>query len=73
MSKRQDLVVIGGGPGGLEAARVAALRGHQVTLYEKDSKTGGQLNLAAVPPMKQELVKVPRYLAIQVEKAGPTD
>ncbi len=68
--KPRKVMVIGAGPGGLEAARVAALRGHQVTLYEKSSKTGGQLNLAAVPPMKQELTKWVRYLNIQVEKAG---
>ncbi len=65
----KKVMIIGGGPGGLEAARVAALRGHQVTLYEKSSKTGGQLNLAAVPPMKQELTKWVRYLNTQVEKA----
>ncbi len=66
----KKVMVIGGGPGGLEAARVAALRGHEVTLYEKDSKTGGQLNLAAVPPMKQELTKWVKYLNNQAEKAG---
>ncbi len=68
--KPGKVMVIGGGPGGLEAARVAALRGHHVTLFEKSSKTGGQLNLAAVPPMKQELTKWVRYLNTQVEKAG---
>jgi len=69
-AKPKKVLVAGGGPGGLEAARVAALRGHQVTLYEKESKLGGQFNLAAIPPLKQELCKVPRYLSIQVEEAG---
>ena len=63
-------MVVGGGPGGLKAAHVAALRGHQVTLYEKTAKLGGQFNLAIVPPMKQELSKMVKYLSIQVEKAG---
>jgi len=49
---------------------VAALRGHQVTLYEKEGKLGGQINLAAVPPLKQELSKAIKYLSAQVEKAG---
>ena len=68
--KTKNVMVIGGGPGGLEAARIAALRGHKATIFEKDSKVGGQLNLAAVPPMKQELAKWVKYLLIQVEKAG---
>jgi len=66
----KKVLVAGAGPAGLEAARVSALRGHDVSLYEKDSKPGGQFNLAAVPPFKQELSKVPRYLSLQAEKAG---
>ncbi|MBW1902676.1 MAG: FAD-dependent oxidoreductase [Deltaproteobacteria bacterium] len=66
----KKVMVIGAGPAGLEAARVSALRGHDVTLYEKESKPGGQFNLAAVPPFKQELSKIIRYLHIQTEKAG---
>lgn len=69
-AKPKKVLVVGGGPGGLEAARVAALRGHQVTLYEKEAKLGGQLNLAAIPPMKQELSKWIIYLCVQVEKVG---
>jgi NADPH-dependent 2,4-dienoyl-CoA reductase/sulfur reductase-like enzyme len=64
------VMVAGGGPAGLEAARVAALAGHKVTLYEKESIPGGQFNLAAVPPSKQELCKITRYLYRQAEKAG---
>ncbi len=69
-TKRKKVMVVGGGPGGLKAAHVAALRGHQVTLYEKEAKLGGQFNLAIVPPMKQELSKTIKYLSTQVEKAG---
>jgi NAD(H)-dependent 7beta-hydroxy-3-oxo-delta4-cholenoic acid oxidoreductase len=68
--KPKRVIVVGGGPAGLEAARVAALRGHHVTLFEKELKLGGQLNLAAVPPFKQEICLTLKYLSTQVEKAG---
>ena len=48
----KNVVVIGGGPGGMEAARVAALKGHNVTLFEKSDKLGGQLNFAGDPAFK---------------------
>jgi 2,4-dienoyl-CoA reductase-like NADH-dependent reductase (Old Yellow Enzyme family)/thioredoxin reductase len=70
VAKPKNVMVVGGGPGGLEAARVAALRGHRVTLYEKGSLPGGQFNLAIVPPTKQELVRVIQYLSTQANKAG---
>ena len=66
----RNVLVVGGGPGGLEASRVAALRGHQVTLMEKTSKLGGQLLMASFPPMKQELIHAIQYLATQVYKVG---
>ncbi len=65
----KKVMVVGGGPAGMEAARVAALRGHQVTLYEKQGELGGQLILAAVPPYKQELARLNSYLAYQLEKS----
>lgn len=68
--KRKKVFVAGGGPGGMEAARVAALRGHKVTLYEKSGKLGGQLNLACVPPTKQELSEPVIWLSNQLAKAG---
>jgi 2,4-dienoyl-CoA reductase (NADPH2) len=46
-ARSKKVLVAGAGPGGMEAARVAALRGHQVTLYEKGSRLGGQLTLAS--------------------------
>ena len=49
---------------------MAAMRGHRVTLYEKESKPGGQLNLAAAVPFKQEISKIPKYLLTQAQKAG---
>jgi 2,4-dienoyl-CoA reductase-like NADH-dependent reductase (Old Yellow Enzyme family)/thioredoxin reductase len=66
----KKVLVAGGGPAGLEAARVAALRGHKVTLLEKTSKLGGQLLIAAFPPMKQEIVHIIQYLTNQAYKAG---
>jgi NAD(H)-dependent 7beta-hydroxy-3-oxo-delta4-cholenoic acid oxidoreductase len=69
-NKPKKVLVVGGGPGGLEAARVAALRGHDVTLCEKEGKLGGQLNLAAMAPMKQEITLWVQYLARQAKKAG---
>ncbi len=67
---RRKVLIAGGGPGGLEAARVAALRGHEVTLCEKAPKLGGQLNAAAMAPTKQEIALWIQYLARQAEKAG---
>jgi len=69
-AKPRKVMVIGAGPAGMEAARVAAQRGHRVTLFERASKTGGLFNLAAVPPHKQELTRVTKYLTTQLAKAG---
>lgn len=66
----KKVMVVGAGPGGLEAARVAAQRGHDVHLYEKEDKAGGTFNLAAVAPRKHELGKLTNYQVIQCEKAG---
>lgn len=54
-TERKKVLVVGGGIAGLEAARVAALKGHDVTLYEKGTTLGGQINLSAVPPRKDEM------------------
>ncbi|MFH2075758.1 MAG: FAD-dependent oxidoreductase, partial [Pseudomonadota bacterium] len=64
------VAVIGGGPGGLEAARVAALRGHSVALYEQTDRLGGQWILACVPPRKDEYLEVTRWYKDQLEKLG---
>lgn len=69
-NKFKRVLVIGGGVAGLEAARVAALRGHDVTLIEKENKLGGQINIAVMPPFKQSLSKWVIYLTKQIEKLG---
>lgn len=53
--------VVGGGLAGLEAARVAAKRGHTVTLFEKTDRLGGQINIACVPPRKDEILRSVKY------------
>ncbi len=68
--KPKKVMVMGGGPGGLYAAMVAASRGHRVTLYERRDRVGGQFNLAVVPPGKQELTKATQFLSLQAAKAG---
>jgi len=68
--KPKKVVVVGGGPAGLEAARVLVLRGHKVILYEKEEAPGGNLSLAARVPGKSEFGYFIRYLVGQVEKLG---
>jgi len=68
--KPKRIAIIGGGPAGLEAARVAAQRNHQVTIYEKEKKLGGQIRVGRVPPHREELGKVTDYLTRQVNKLG---
>ncbi|MGA2671497.1 MAG: FAD-dependent oxidoreductase [Dehalococcoidia bacterium] len=68
--KAKKVTVVGGGPAGMQAAVVAAQRGHKVTLFEKDEKLGGQLNIAALPPFKGDIFPWIKYLVNQVEKAG---
>lgn len=63
-------VVIGGGVGGLEAARVLAERGHSVTLFEKSDRLGGQVNVAAKATWREALSGIPRWLVSQVQKHG---
>jgi 2,4-dienoyl-CoA reductase-like NADH-dependent reductase (Old Yellow Enzyme family)/pyruvate/2-oxoglutarate dehydrogenase complex dihydrolipoamide dehydrogenase (E3) component len=67
---RKRVAVVGGGPAGMEAARVAKLRGHDVTLFEREAELGGQYRLAAIPPTKQELLPYIKYQMRQLDKAG---
>lgn len=69
-SRRRSVLVVGGGPAGMEAARVAALRGHAVTLHEKEHELGGQLVLASMPPHKEDVRAFIDYLVRQIQKLG---
>ena len=70
--KRKRVVVVGGGPAGMEAARVAAIRGHQVALYDKGTKLGGLLDLAALIKGLEieDLTSLVRYFKIQLDNLG---
>jgi 2,4-dienoyl-CoA reductase-like NADH-dependent reductase (Old Yellow Enzyme family)/thioredoxin reductase len=68
--KKKKVVIIGGGPAGMEAARVTALRGYEVVLYEKGYELGGQLLVASLPPEKDRISALTRYLVTQVIKLG---
>ena len=67
---KRKVIVVGGGPAGMEAAWVAAQRGHQVVLYEEKDKLGGQLHAASVAPFKNDVNYLIDYLTTQVGKAG---
>ena len=69
-AQKKKIAVLGGGPAGLEAARVAALRGHDVTLFERTTTLGGQLNIACVPPRKEEMRRATQDLIHAVCNAG---
>ena len=67
---KKKVLVIGGGPAGMEAAYVAKKRGHEVVLCEKEKELGGLLRLAAVPISKQELCKVIKFMARRLNNEG---
>ncbi|MFC1982817.1 FAD-dependent oxidoreductase [Chloroflexota bacterium] len=70
--KKKKVAVVGGGPGGMEAARVAALRGHEVTLYEKESRLGGLLSLTAMikGTEVEDVPAITKYLKRQINRLG---
>jgi 2,4-dienoyl-CoA reductase-like NADH-dependent reductase (Old Yellow Enzyme family) len=68
VSKR--VAVVGGGPAGLEAARTAALRGHEVHLYESRAELGGQVRMAASAPHRADLAALTRWLGDEVARLG---
>jgi len=70
--KGKTVLVVGGGPGGMEAARIAALRGHKVTLIEKGDALGGNLIPASAPDFKQDYRNLIKYLSTQIKKLGVT-
>ena len=69
---RRKVVVVGAGPAGLEAARVSALRGHEVVLFEAASEPGGQIVLAAKATWRGDLLGIAQWLASEVEHLGVT-
>jgi NADPH-dependent 2,4-dienoyl-CoA reductase/sulfur reductase-like enzyme len=69
-SKRKRVLIAGGGPAGLEAARTAALWGHEVILYEKDKTLGGQINIAVIPPKKDIYKEVTLSRAKAIKELG---
>ncbi len=70
VEEAKNVVVIGAGPGGLNAAWVAAARGHKVTLFEKSGKLGGQMLYAMMPPAKGELARAIKYFGTMCKKYG---
>jgi 2,4-dienoyl-CoA reductase (NADPH2) len=71
-ARKKKVLVVGGGPAGMEAARVAAMRGHQVTLYDKSHKLGGALPMAAMVKGTEieDLTQIIKYLQTQITKLG---
>ena len=69
-AERKRFVVVGGGPGGCECARVLALRGHQVTLLEKSGRLGGALNVACRPGFKHHDTLLIRWFQAELERLG---
>jgi 2,4-dienoyl-CoA reductase (NADPH2) len=70
--KKKKVMVVGGGPAGLEAARVAALRGHEVVLFEREHRLGGLIPIAALvnDVELEDLVDLVRYLTLQITELG---
>lgn len=70
--ENKKIIIVGGGPAGLEAAWILAKRGHSVTLYEKENVIGGQFRVAAYPPGKSDLIKPLQYYHTMGLKYGVT-
>jgi hypothetical protein len=67
---RRKVMIVGGGPAGLEAARTAALRGHEVVLYELKRQLGGQVSIAASAPLRADLAAATNWLADEARRLG---
>jgi NADPH-dependent 2,4-dienoyl-CoA reductase/sulfur reductase-like enzyme len=66
----RKVVIIGGGPAGMEAARVSAERGHKVTLIEKSTELGGQITIAAKAPQRDQIAGITRWFAMELARLG---
>ncbi|MFY9114673.1 MAG: FAD-dependent oxidoreductase, partial [Dethiobacteria bacterium] len=66
----RKILVVGGGIAGMEAARVSAMRGHKVTIWEKSSRLGGQIHLAAAPPGRDGFLDLITYLINEIKELG---
>lgn len=66
----KKVLIVGGGPAGMEAARVSAIKGHSVTLVEKQDKLGGTFNLAAIPPGKEDFKGLLSYFPTELQRLG---
>ncbi len=67
---KRKVVVVGGGPAGMEAARVAAERGHDVTLFEKKEQLGGQITTAAKAPQRDQIAGITRWYQLELARLG---
>ena len=65
---KKKVMVMSGGPAGMETARILCYRGHQVSLYEKEIHLGGQVNLSAIPPHKEEIHNIIDFLSANSKK-----
>lgn len=68
-ASKKNVLIVGAGPAGLEAARVAAIRGHRVELFEKNKEIGGQINLVARVPGREEFKEVIAYYTYQLARS----
>ncbi len=68
VAKKKRVVVVGGGPAGMEAARVTAERGHDVTLFEKNSSLGGQITLASKAPARDQIAGITRWFQLELAR-----
>ncbi|WP_192035197.1 dimethylglycine demethylation protein DgcA [Halomonas sp. YLGW01] len=67
---RRRVVVVGGGPAGMEAARVSAERGHEVTLFEAREALGGQITIAAKAPQRDQIAGITRWFQLELDRLG---
>jgi len=67
---RRKVVVVGAGPAGLEAARVARSRGHDVVLFEKNAEVGGQIMIAAKAPQREQMAGIVRWFDMETKRLG---